>query len=415
MNKTFISSSLVSLLAIILLSACDSTDSQPTTHAAPPAPKVSVAQVISQRVTPWDEFTGRLQAPQTVALRPRVSGYIEQVVFAEGELVTQGQTLFKIDSSAFIAQVDRLQAEVVDAKSRSVLAQLELKRGQRLKKTQAISQEELDNRQGRYQQSLASVQARQAALSAAQIELGYTTVKAPISGRVSRALITKGNYVTAGQSELTTLVSTDKIYAYFDVDERTYLKYSQQIREGSRPQASEHKSPVLMGLAVDNSFPYSGHINFIDNQINPKTGTMGIRAVFDNLDGRFTPGSFARIKLIGSASYQGILIDDKAVGTDLNNKFVMILDQHNTVQYRAVTLGQKQQSLRLISQGLKAGDTVVINGLQRIRPGITVDPTVVPMANDTTIAKLKQLQQRVDVIQTPVELVRTPRSSATHD
>ena len=252
-------------------------------------------------------------------------------------------------------------------------------------------------------------------MSAAQIELGYTTVKAPISGRVSRALITKGNYVTAGQSELTTLVSTDKIYAYFDVDERTYLKYSQQIREGSRPQASEHKSPVLMGLAVDNSFPYSGHINFIDNQINPKTGTMGIRAVFDNLDGRFTPGSFARIKLIGSASYQGILIDDKAVGTDLNNKFVMILDQHNTVQYRAVTLGQKQQSLRLISQGLKAGDTVVINGLQRIRPGITVDPTVVPMANDTTIAKLKQLQQRVDVIQTPVELVRTPRSSATHD
>lgn len=413
MKKTILTSSLISLLAFGLLSACDSQDSQAVNAGAPPAPQVSVAQVISQRVTPWDEFTGRLQAPQTVALRPRVSGYIEEVVFSEGELVKQGQVLFTIDASAFIAQVERLQAEVVDAKSRSVLAKLELERGQRLQKQQAISQEELDNRQARFQQSLANVQARKAALSNAQIDLDHTSVKAPIDGRVSRALITKGNYVTAGQSDLTTLVSTDRIYAYFDADESTYLKYSQQTRDGSRPEASEHKTLVLMGLVTDNDFPHSGHIDFIDNQINSRTGTIPVRAVFNNVDGRFTPGAFARIKLGGSASYQGVLIDDKAVGTDLNNKFVMVLDENNTVQYRAVTLGQKQYNLRLISDGLSAGDTIVTNGLQRIRPGATVNPTVVPMTDEATIAKLKKLQKRVDSVQNNVQLVRRPNSSVT--
>jgi len=412
MNKTLTSFSLALLTTVGLL-GCDASTNNAATHAAPPAPQVTVAQVISQRVTQWDEFTGRLQAPQTVTLRPRVSGYIEHVIFAEGELVQQGQVLFKIDASSFTAQVARLQADLVDANSRVTLAKLELERGQRLQKQHAISQEELDNRQARYQQSLASAQAREAALTTAQIELDHTLVKAPITGRISRALITKGNYVTAGQSELTSLVSTDKVYAYFDADERTYLKYSQQTRDGSRPQASEHKSPVLMGLAVDNGFPYSGHIDFIDNSINPNTGTISVRAVFDNVDGRFTPGSFARIKLIGSASYQGVLIDDKAIGTDLNNKYVMVLDENNAVQYRAVTLGQKQQNLRLISAGLHAGDTIVTNGLQRIRPGATVNPTVVPMSDEATIAALKQLQQRVDAIQNDVELANSATSSIT--
>jgi len=413
MRKTIITSSLATLLAIGLLSACGSPDNPAQAVSTPPAPQVSVAQVISQRVTPWDEFTGRLQAPETVALRPRVSGYIEQVVFTEGEMVKQGQILFTIDASVFIAQVARLQADLADVKSRSVLAKLELERGQRLENKHAISQEELDNRQARYQQSLASVQARQAALTTAQIELDHTSVKAPIDGRISRALITKGNYVTAGQSELTTLVSTDKIYAYFDADERTYLKYSAQTRNGSRPQASAHKSPVLMGLAVDHNFPYSGTIDFIDNQINTRTGTISVRAVFDNIDGRFTPGAFARIKLIASASYQGVLIDDKAVGTDLNNKYVMVLDENNTVQYRAVILGQKQHNLRLISQGLSAGDTIVTSGLQRIRPGSTVNPTVVPMADEATVAKLKQSQLRVDSIEHNVQLVGQASYSVT--
>lgn len=396
---------ILSALAVSALIACQPQEDEQANHGLPPAPQITVAQVISERVTEWDEFTGRLEAPQTVALRPRVSGYIEQVTFEEGSLVKEGQVLFIIDAKPFEAQVNRLKADVVDAQSQALLAKRELQRGQRLKKQNAISQEELDNRVARRQQSLASVQSRTAALAMAQLDLDYTEVKAPISGRISRALITRGNYVTAGQSELTSLVSTDQVYAYFDADERTFLKYNQQAREGNRPSTRDHNSPVMMGLAIDKDFPYSGHIDFIDNQINRETGTIRGRAVFDNIDGRFTPGLFARIKLIGSASYQGILIDDKAVGTDLNNKFVLVLDKDNAVQYRTVILGQKHHNLRLIKDGLIAGDTIVVNGLQRVRPGAQVNPTRVAMADDTVLAQLKLQQQRVDAIQTDVELV----------
>ena len=405
MNKTLSLTWLLGAFAISALTACQPQVGQQANHAQPPAPQITVAQVISERITEWDEFTGRLEAPQTVALRPRVSGYIKQVVFDEGSLVVQGQVLFIIDPKPFEVQVKRLKADVVDAQSHALLAKLELERGQRLQKQHAISQEELDNRVARQQQSIASVQSRTAALAMAQLDLDYTQVKAPISGRISRALITRGNYVTAGKSELTSLVSTAKVHAYFDADERTFLKYNQQVRSGNRASSREHKSPVMMGLAIDNDFPYSGHIDFIDNQINRQTGTIRGRAVFDNSDGRFTPGLFARIKLIGSASYQGILIDDKAVGTDLNNKFVLVLDKDNAVQYRPVILGQKHHNLRLIKQGLNAGDTIVIKGLQRVRPGTTVNPTRVAMANDTVLAQLRLQQQRVDAIQINIELV----------
>ena len=404
MNKKLTLRWLLSALITSALVACQPQVDEQASNGQPPAPQITVAQVISERVTEWDEFTGRLEAPQTVGLRPRVSGYIEQVAFKEGSLVEQGQVLFIIDAKPFEAQVNRLKADVADAQSQALLAKRELSRGQRLKKQHAISQEELDNRVARRQQSLASVQSRTAALAIAQLDLDYTMVKAPISGRISRALITKGNYVTAGQSELTSLVSTDKVYAYFDADERTFLKYNQQAREGSRASTRDNNSPVMMGLAIDNDFPYSGHIDFIDNQVNRQTGTIRGRAVFDNTDGRFTPGLFARIKLIGSASYQGILIDDKAIGTDLNNKFVLVLDKDNAVQYRTVILGQKHHNLRLIKHGLIAGDIIVVKGLQRVRPGAHVNPTRVAMADDSVIAQLKQQQQRVDAIQTDVEL-----------
>ena len=405
MNKTLTLIWISGALIISALAGCQPQEIAQANHVQPPAPKITVAQVISERVTQWDEFTGRLEAPQTVALRSRVSGYIERIAFKEGSLVKEGQVLFIIDAKPFEAQVNRLKADVSDAKSQALLAQLELKRGQRLKKQNAISQEELDNRVARQQQSLASVQSRTAALDNAQLDLDYTQVKAPISGRISSALITKGNYVTAGQSLLTSLVSTDKVYAYFDADERTFLKYNKQAREGSRLNTRDNKSPVMMGLAIDNDFPYNGHIDFIDNQVNHQTGTIRARAVFDNIDNRFTPGLFARIKLIGSASYQGILIDDKAVGSDLNNKFVLVLDKDNTVQYRRITLGQKHHSLRLIKTGLTAGDTIVVKGLQRIRPGTTVSPTQIPMASDVVISQLKRQQQRVDAIQNTLQLV----------
>ena len=394
-------------VAAAVLTACQPQAGQQSAGGPPPAPQISVAEVISERVTEWDEFTGRLEAPQTVELRPRVSGYIEQVSFAEGSLVNAGDVLFVIDPKPFEAEVNRLKADVIDAQSRAVLAERELKRGKRLKKQNAISQEELDNRVARAQQAKANVQSREAALAQAELDLGYTQVKAPISGRVSRALITKGNYVTAGQSQLTSLVSTDKVYAYFDADEQTFLKYDRLAREGSRPNARDSRLPVLMGLMNDKDFPFSGQIDFMDNQVNQQTGTIRGRAVFDNTDGRFTPGLFARIKLVGSASYDGILIDEKAIGTDLSNKFVLVLDENNKVQYRPVTLGAKQNGLRLIRQGLVPGDTIVVNGLQRVRPGAPVNPTQVAMASDKVLAKLQRQQQRVDALQAEVVVAAT--------
>jgi len=385
------------IIAISALAACQPSAQEQAGQSPQPAPQVSVAKVISERVTEWDEFTGRLEAPQTVDLRPRVSGYIDNVLFQEGALVAAGDILFQIDSESFENEVTRLKADLLEANSQAVLAERELARGKRLHKQNAMSLEALDNRLARQQQAKANIQSKKAALSQAQLDLSYTQVEAPISGRVSRAAITKGNYVTAGQSQLTSLVSTDKVYAYFDADEQTFLKYNQLAREGLRPNSAETKFPILMGLANDKQFPHTGHIDFIDNQVNRQTGTIRVRGVFDNAEGLFTPGLFARVKLVGSASHDGILIDEKAIGTDLNHKFVLVVDDKNNAQYRSVTLGKKLNGLRLITDGLTAEDTIVVNGLQRVRPGSPVTPDRIPMASEQVLAALKGLQQRVDI------------------
>jgi len=385
------------IIAVSTLAACQPSAQGQAGHSPQPGPQVSVAKVISERVTEWDEFTGRLEAPQTVNLRPRVSGYINKVLFNEGAFVEAGDILFQIDPKPFETEVSRLKADLADAQSQAVLAKRELERGKHLHKQKAMSLEALDNRLARHQQTTAHVLSKKAALDQAQLDLSYTNVEAPISGRASRAAITKGNYVTAGQSQLTSLVSTDKVYAYFDADEQSFLKYNQLAREGLRPDSAKTKFPVLMGLANDKQFPHSGHIDFIDNQVDRQTGTIRIRGVFDNAKGLFTPGLFARVKLVGSASHDGILIDEKAIGTDLNHKFVLVLDKENNAQYRSVTLGKKLNGLRLITDGLTENDTIVVNGLQRIRPGSPVSPEVVPMASEQVLAKLKKLQQRVDL------------------
>ncbi|WP_339671970.1 efflux RND transporter periplasmic adaptor subunit [Dasania marina] len=397
--------------AMAALAACQSSDErQAAGQPNKTGPEVSVAEVINVRITEWDEFTGRLEAPQTVALRPRVSGYIDEVVFKEGALVTEGDVLFLIDDKALQAQFKRLQADVAHAESELFLAQRELERAQRLKKQNAIAQEALDNRLAHKQQAAATLHAKQASLAEMQLDLDYTQVKAPISGRVSRALITKGNYVAAGQSMLTTVVSTEKIYAYFDADEQTYLKYSQLARDGSRPSSRDNQSPVFMGLVSDEGYPHAGHMDFVDNQINQQTGTIRGRAVFENEDGRFTPGLFARIKVAGSASYEGILIDDKAVATDLSHKFVWVVDDNNQVERRAVVLGETHNGLRIIEQGLAAHERIIVNGVQRVRSGVTVQPQPVEMADKQLLAQLQQLQQRVDELQaqTAIALSKLP-------
>ena len=383
---------IVSLTALVAACGSDEQDPSQMMHANAGVP-VDVATVVSQRLTEWDNFTGRLESPQIVALRPRVSGYIDFVAFKEGEFVEQGQTLFLIDNRTFKAEVSRLTAQLEEAKSRVQLAEQNYNRAHKLRKTQAVSEEVLDARLAEKNQALASLNQTQAALEVARLNRGFARVEAPISGRISRANITEGNFVTAGQTELTRIVSTDQLYAYFDIDEQTYLNY---LNSGENALTAVHEQPVAMRLANESQYKHWGQIDFIDNQVNGSTGTLRVRAVFNNEEGRLIPGLFAHLKLAGDTTDQGILIQERAIGTDLNNKFVLVVNDESKVEYRPVTLGDKIGSMRIIKNGLHANDTIVVDGLQRVRPGAQVAANEVPMGDEATLANLLDWQSRVD-------------------
>ncbi|WP_417551130.1 efflux RND transporter periplasmic adaptor subunit [Methylophaga sp.] len=401
---------LLGSIAAIVLSACGNPEAANQAEA-PPAPEVSVAQVVSERITEWDEFTGRLQAPETVNLMPRVSGYIDKVHFTEGALVNKGDLLVQIDPKPFAAEVARLKAELQSAQSALALAESEYKRAEKLSVARAISAELLDTRLASKQQTAANVASVKAALHRAELDLSYTRITAPISGRVSYALITAGNYVNAGQSHLTSLVSTDKMYAYFDVDEQSYLKYLRLSENGKRADTRDATAnPVYMALANDSDYQHMGNIDFVDNSVNQQTGTIRIRATFANNDNSLLPGLFARIKLVGSDSYQGILIDEKAIGTDLNNKYVLLVNAENQLEYRAVKLGEKVNGLRIVREGLSANDKIVVNGLQRVMPNIQIAPKQVDMATKEQLAGLRKAQQLLDKTSTELA-VETERSA----
>ncbi|MGE8390978.1 efflux RND transporter periplasmic adaptor subunit [Pseudomonas sp. BIGb0427] len=379
----------LALLAVLVMSACGRT---PEAVQAPAAAKVSVAKVLEQPINEWDEFTGRLEAPETVEVRPRVSGQIDQVAFTEGAQVKKGDLLFQIDPRPFQAEVRRLEAQLQQARATAIRSENEAQRGERLRSSNAISAELAESRTSAAAEARAGVAAIQAQLDLARLNLSFTRVTAPISGRVSRAQFTAGNIVTADVTPLTSVVSTDKVYAYFDADERVYLKYTQLARDGQRGQST----PVYLGLSNENGNPHLGQMNFVDNQVNPKTGTIRGRAVFDNRDGQFTPGLYARLKLVGSATYSAVLINDEAVGTDLGKKFVLVMDKDNKAAYRAVELGPKLEGLRIVRNGLSKDDRIVVKGLQRVRPGSPVDPQDTPMASDATIAALAQQRQALE-------------------
>ncbi|MCP1338289.1 efflux RND transporter periplasmic adaptor subunit [Idiomarina sp. M1R2S28] len=383
-------------IAALVLAACSNPEAAEET-AAPAAPQVSVAQVVHERITEWDEFTGRLQAPQTVQLIPRVSGYIEQVHFNEGALVNKGDLLVQIDPRPFATEVARLKAELQSAQSAAVQAEKEYRRAEKLSSQRAISAELLDSRLARKQQTAATVASVEAALERAELDLSYTRITAPISGRVSYAQVTAGNFVSAGQSQITSLVSTEKMYAYFDVDEQSYLKYARLAETGKRADTRDSTSnPVYMALANDSNYQHVGRVDFVDNRIDAQTGTIRIRASFPNEDNDLLPGLFARIRLVGSDSYEGILIDEKAVGTDLNNKFVLVVNSNNELEYRAIELGEKVNGLRIVSKGLTPTDKIVVNGLQRVRANMQVDPQLVPMASSEQLVRLRKAQQLLD-------------------
>lgn len=379
----------LTLAAVLVLSACGKA---PETTATKPPPQVSVAEVIEQPINEWDEFTGRLEAPETVDIRPRVSGFIDRVAFTEGALVKKGDLLFQIDPRPFEAEVKRLEAQLQQARANLKRTDSEAVRGERLRQSNAISAELADARVSAAAEARAAVAATQAQLDAARLNLSFTQVTAPIAGRVSRAEVTAGNLVNAGESRLTSVVSTDRIYAYFDADERVFLKYTEQAHQGGAD--AREAAPVYLGLSNEEGMPHLGRLDFLDNQVNPQTGTIRGRAVFDNRDGRFTPGLYARLKLVEGRTYDAMLIKDQAVGTDLGKKFVLVLGEDGKLVYRAIELGPKLEGLRIVRSGLARGEKIVVNGLQRARPGMPVEAQGVEMADAETLATLRQQRQQ---------------------
>jgi RND family efflux transporter MFP subunit len=354
--------------------------------ATPPAqaPQVSVAKVISHSVAEFDQFTGRIQPVERVEIRPRVTGYIASVNFVEGREVKHGDVLFVIDPRPYEADLKRAQADLARTRTAATLARTEHERATKLLNLHAISQEEFDTRVAGSEQAVANVQAAEAAVDAAQLNLTFTTVRAPISGLISRAEVTSGNLVTSGQSLLTTVVSVDPVYVEFQADERMFLKYA----AGTRRDATIAKSAqsVWVGLANEDGYPHEGKMVFLDNQLDAATGTVRARGKLDNHDRVYTPGMFARIRLSDNERQEAVLVKDTAVGTDQSARYVLVVNAQNQVEYRAVTLGpivheQGVEGLRVIRDGLQVGETIVVNGLQRVRPGATVTPTQVAMVN----------------------------------
>ncbi|HGG8713756.1 TPA: efflux RND transporter periplasmic adaptor subunit [Enterobacter asburiae] len=367
------------MLLSVLLVGCDNSVAQ---NAAPPAPAVSAADVVVKSISQWDSFNGRIEAVESVQLRPRVSGYIDKVNYTDGQEVKKGEVLFTIDDRTYRAALEQAQANLARAKTQASLAQSEANRTDKLVNTNVVSREEWEQRRSAATQAQADIRAAQAAVDAAQLNLDFTKVTAPIVGRASRALITSGNLVTAGDtaSVLTTLVSQKTVYVYFDVDESTYLHYQNLARSGQGASSNHTALPVEIGLTGEEGYPHQGKVDFLDNQLTPSTGTIRMRALLDNAQRQFTPGLFARVRLPGSAEFKATLIDDKAVLTDQDRKYVYIVDKEGKAQRRDITPGRLADGLRIVRQGLNPGDKVIVEGLQKVfMPGMPVNAKTVAM------------------------------------
>jgi len=351
---------------------------------APPAMPVMVASVVQADVRTWDEYSGRLEAVERVEVRSRVAGAIQSAHFTEGALVKRGDLLVTIDPAPFQAEVDRADAQVVAARARLSYATSEHERAQRLWNERAIAQRELDERVNARREAEANLRAAQAALQSARLNLGYTEVRAPVPGRVGKLEITPGNLVASGAQApvLTTLVSVNPIYASFDADEQAVTRALADLPGASVARAANLASiPVEMEPGATDGRAYKGHLQLVDNQVDAKTGTIRVRAVFDNADGSLMPGEFARIRMGRAKATPAILINDRAVGTDQSKRFVMVVGADDKVAYREVSLGAEANGLRIVTRGLQPGERIVVDGLQRVRPGSLVAPQPMKMAD----------------------------------
>ena len=358
----------------------------PAAPAAAQAAQVDTAEVIHRAITDWQDFSGRLEAVDRVEIRPQVSGILTQVHFKDGAAVRKGDVLFTIDPRPFAAEVARAEAQLAATEARVAYTASDLARSERLIADNAVSRRDLEEKQNAARDATAGVQAARAALRIARLNLDYTTIKAPIDGRMSRAEVTIGNLVGAtGGPALTTLVSSDRIYAAFDVDEQTFLKSVNPART-----AKGTSLPVHLGLADQDGYSTQGRIHSVDNRLDTTSGTIRVRAVFDNPDGRLVPGLYARIRLGSDTPREAVLIDDRAVGTDQDKRFVLVVGDGNRAAYREVRLGKLQDGLRVVEDGLKPGEHIVVNGLQRIRPGDPVTPHPVAMEGSAPVAAVAE-------------------------
>jgi len=352
--------------ALFLISGCGGdADAQ---AGPPPAPPVSVAPAVQRSVADSEEFSGRLEAAEYVELRPRVSGTIDKVHFTDGALVRRGDLLFSIDPRPFEAEAARALSQLTSMKARFELAQSELARAQKLLDSQAVSKQEVDQLAASQRTSQADIQGAEAALRIARLNIEYAQVRAPIAGRVSRANVTAGNVVNE-QSVLTTIAGVSKVYAYFDGSERTYLRLKEAKTGGKAPK-------VRMALLDEQGYPHEGEVDFIDNRLNAQTGAVRMRATFDNASSRFTPGLSARLRMESPTAYNAILVPERAIGTDQTKKFVYVVEADGKPQFREVHLGALADGMRVVQGSVKPGEHVVVEGLQRIQPGMTVAPQV---------------------------------------
>jgi multidrug efflux system membrane fusion protein len=366
-----------------------------TAAAKPAAVPVSVAVVTPRETAPWDEFSGRLEAVERVEIRSRVAGAIQEIHFREGALVNQGDLLVLIDPALYAADVARAEGQVAATKARVVLTKSDFERGQQLSGSNTISQRDVDGRVNAYREAEANLKAAEAALKTAQLNLSYTEVRAPVAGRVGKIEITVGNLITAGPGApmLTTLVSVNPIYASFNADEQVVTRALRTLAEEGASSEID-RIPVQMGTGASDGTPYKGRMQLIDNQVDTKSGTVRVRAVFDNADGRLIPGQFARLLMGQPKSEPALLISERAVGTDQNKKFVMVVSPDNKAEYREVALGVSVDGMRMVTGGLHAGERIVVKGLQRVRPGAVVAPEVVAMSSIAAVQTPSEVAQR---------------------
>ncbi len=360
----------VFFVVLALVSGC-----RPQQQVAPPPPEVSAVQPVVKEVTEWDDFTGRLEPIKSVEVRARVTGWLDSIHFKDGQVVKTGDLLFVIDPRPYEAEVERNRAELKRAEAQRNLGLQNLQRAEKLVGGSVIAQEQFDTRRNEYEIAAANVLEAQAAAKAAELNLEFTQVKAPIDGRISRRYADEGNFITGGSGQstlLTTIVPFNPLYAVFDADERLVLKYTRLDLSGQRQSSRETPNPVRIALADEKDYSHEGTMDFVDNRLDPETGTLRGRALIDNSDGLLTPGLFVRVQLKGRGPYPALLIPDEAIGTDQSKRFVMVVDKEGLAQRRFVTTGRLHEGLRAVEEGLTAEDRVIVGGLIRVRPGMPV-------------------------------------------